>query len=175
MKEIEFSLDTKTIINAIKELENYKKSLDTKAEKLRERIADVVRTQSQNGFEGSLYDVGVYDGDGYKPEVSVTWEDEDEKSVLVVASGDEVAFIEFGAGVHFNGTGSPHPDGEKLGLTIGSYGQGKGNRDFWVYYDEDGEKHKRYTYGTQATMPLYKALCDAADDIVRIAREVFDD
>ena len=41
---------------------------------------------------------------------------------LVVAHGDEVTFIEFGAGVYYNGAvgTSPHP---KAGnLTIGSYG-----------------------------------------------------
>ena len=173
MKEIEITLDTKSITKAIKEIERYKKSLDTKAEKLRVRIAELVKEKAQSGFDGSVVSVNKYTGDGLTSDIEVSWEDEDEKSVLVVARGDEVAFIEFGAGVHFNGTGSPHPEGERLGLTIGSYGEGKGNRDFWVYKNE--EDKKVYTYGTQSTMPLYRALCDVADDIVEIAREVFAD
>ncbi len=171
MKEIKITLDTKSITEAIKGIERYKQSLDTKAEKLRERIAELVKEKAQSGFDSSVVSINKYTGDGYASDIEVSWQDEDEKSVLVVAKGDEVAFIEFGAGIHFNGAGSPHPDGERLGLTIGSYGKGQGNRDFWVYYNE--EEKKEYTYGTRSTMPLYKALCDAADDIEAIAREIF--
>lgn len=39
-------------------------------------------------------------------------------------------FIEFGAGIHYNGSAgsSPHPKGNEFGYTIGSYGKGLGKK-----------------------------------------------
>ena len=79
-------------------------------------------------------------------------------SISVLGQG--VYFIEFGTGVHFNGTGSPHPwvndgkHGEASGFAIGSYGKHKGLQDSWMYVDESGLLFE--TYGTQAQMPVYK-------------------
>ncbi len=87
--------------------------------------------------------------------------------------GEDVAFIEFGAGVYYNtaaGT-SPHPKGNDLGFTIGSYGQGQGRYDIWTYTDRYG--NLQVSYGTEATMPLYTAFEEMAKEIARIFKEVF--
>lgn len=82
-------------------------------------------------------------------------------------------FIEFGAGIHYNGAAgsSPHPKGEEFGYTIGSYGQGKGKNESWVYYADSGEWVR--SYGTEATMPMYKASVEIIQNIRKIAKEVF--
>lgn len=87
--------------------------------------------------------------------------------------GKDLLFIEFGSGIHFNGSvgSSPHPKGSEYGYTIGSYGMGNGAKDFWYYPVGDGT-YKR-SYGTKATMPVYMAGNEMADKVVRIAKEVF--
>lgn len=67
----------------------------------------------------------------------MTVETEDESSVLVIAHGQDAIFIEFGTGVYHNGLGSPHPKGEELGMTIGSYGKHLGLRRTWSF-ERDG-------------------------------------
>lgn len=169
MKEIEIALDAKSINKAIKDLAKCKKQVNNKAEVLRHSIAELIQAEAEKRFGQSTYDVDKYTGNGLVPEISVHWEDEG-NSTLVVASGEEVAFIEFGAGIHFNGSGSPHPKGQELGMTIGSYGVGNGKRDMWVYVDSEG---KHFTVGTPGTAPLYKALYEATGDIAQIAKEIF--
>lgn len=85
--------------------------------------------------------------------------------------GEDVAFVEFGAGVYYNGTGSPHDLGVELGYTIGSYGYGQGTQEHWWYKGDDGEMHK--SRGTEATMPLYNADMKIRQQFVSIARSVF--
>ena len=91
----------------------------------------------------------------------------------LVCEGSGLLFIEFGAGISYNtpaGT-SPHPKGEEFGYTIGSYGQGKGKNESWVYVADSGEWVR--SYGTEATMPVYKASVEIMQNIRRIAKEVF--
>lgn len=91
----------------------------------------------------------------------------------LIVEGQDIAFIEFGAGVHYNGPvgQSPNPKGQELGLTIGSYGNGKGAKDTWVYQGNNGDWI--VTHGTKATMPLYSASLEIINNIVLIAKEVF--
>lgn len=87
---------------------------------------------------------------------------------LILLTGPDIAFIEFGAGMHYNGHvgDSPHPKGVELGYTIGSYGYGLGRFDHWYH---NGIK----SFGTEATMPLYRAAQAMRFDVVRLCREVF--
>ena len=83
--------------------------------------------------------------------------------------GDQVAFIEFGAGVHYNGHvgQSTHKYGEEFGFTIGSYGYGLGR--FHAWKKPDGE----WTNGIGAQMPMLKASEAIQKELENIAEEVF--
>ena len=60
---------------------------------------------------------------------------------------------------------------EELGYTIGGFGS-QGERETWVFKDEvSGEK--KFTHGTPASMPMYKAFENAIDNMERIVREIF--
>lgn len=87
--------------------------------------------------------------------------------------GEDVAFVEFGAGIHYNGNpgGSPNPYGVKLGYTIGSYGKHQGLEDFWGYIDENGVLV--VSYGTEASMPLFHASEAIKQKYKEIAKSVF--
>lgn len=94
------------------------------------------------------------------------------KATLVL-QGKEVLFIEFGAGVSYNGSvgSSPHPLGAQYGFLIGSYGMGNGSKQVWGYYADSGELV--LTRGTKATMPMYSADLEIINNVVAIAKGVF--
>ena len=170
MKKIVISLDSNSVQQAIDELERYKRDLVRKTELLRQRIGMVIAWSASQGFSSSIVD-DVVSGEKRYANVDVTVNEEGNATV-VIASGNDAVFVEFGAGVYNNGSvgTSPHPKGAELGFTIGSYGKGNGRKDVWGYYGEGG---LTLTHGTPASMPMYRGMREACDRIAEIAGEVF--
>lgn len=169
-KVIRFGLSEREINKAIRELEQYKQEIIQKTDLLRERVAERIAELSRSGFAGAIVDDLVKGGQRTaQVDVSI---DNRENVTIVIASGEDAIWAEFGAGVHHNGSpgSSPHPKGSEMGFTIGGYGKGMGKKDTWGFY-EDGEL--RLTHGAPATMPMYNALKTVCDEISEIAREVF--
>lgn len=168
---ISFVLDETSIDRAIREVRQYRRTLLQKLDLLRERVAERIAWSAAHGFAVALADDRLgEDAPRSDVRVSVTG---DGKVSIVLAEGEDAAFIEFGAGVADNGSAgsSPHPYGAELGLTIGSYGKGNGRKRVWGFYGEDGELH--FTRGTPAAMPMYRAAREAAEAVADLAREVF--
>lgn len=171
MKTISFALDKASIGKAISEIRQYADEVKQGTELLRQKVAERVGWSAAHGFSTAL--VGdVVRGAPPANDVHVTVEHGDSVSV-VFAEGDQAVFIEYGAGVYNNGAAgsSPHPWGAQFGYYIGGYGQGKGKRQTWGYYDESGKLV--LTHGTPAAMPMYNGLEDAKRVIEDLAREVF--
>lgn len=169
-RTIRFDLSTRGIGNAIRELKAYKQEIRRNTELFQKRFAQEVAKLAQAGFDVSYLDYQI-DGETTPATVAVDVTSAGD-TCFVTAYGEDAVWIEFGAGVYYNGNAgsSPNPWGEKLGYTIGSYGKGQGKRKVWGYY-RDGELI--LTHGTPATMPMYNALKQACDNIWSIAREVF--
>lgn len=170
VKHISFRLSTADIGKAIRELERYRQEIAQKTEMFRKRIADEIAATASDGFGASIVN-DLLDGGSRQASVEVTTR-EDGKITVVMATGKDAVWCEFGAGVYHNGAvgSSPHPNGEELGMTIGSYGEGRGARSTWGFYEDDKLK---LTHGTPATMPMYNAAVDVCSRISEIAREVF--
>ena len=171
-KVIRIRLSEKDIDRAIKELEQYKQEIIRKTELLRVKVAERIAALAQSGFNGAIVDdLTGESGGARKANVQVS-SDERENVSVVIAAGEDAVWAEFGAGVYHNGSvgSSPHPKGQELGLTIGGYGKGMGKRQVWGFY-EDGEL--KLTHGAPATMPMYNAMKIVCDEIVAIAKEVF--
>ena len=119
---------------------------------MREKVAERLAELSQSGFAGAVVD-DLLKGGQRTAQVDVSIDQRD-NITLVIARGEDAVWVEFGAGVHYNGSAgtSPHPKGSELGFTIGGYGKGMGKKDVWGFY-EDGEL--RLTHGAPATMPMY--------------------
>lgn len=169
-RTIRFDLSTRGIGNAIRELKDYKQDIRRKTEAFQKRFAQEVANLAQAGFDASYLDYQI-DGETTPATVAVDVTSAGD-TCFITAYGEDAVWIEFGAGVYYNGNAgsSPNPWGENLGYTIGSYGKGQGKRKVWGYY-RDGELI--LTHGTPATMPMYNALKQACDNIWSIAREVF--
>lgn len=173
-KIISLSLSTKDINRAIKELEKYKQDFVKKVDLFRKRFAEEIATLAQSGFDSSGVDDNLKGGT--RPaDVSVSVSDNGNISI-VIADGKDAVWCEFGAGVYYNGAvgSSPNPYGSEKGLTIGSYGKGHGAQTVWGYYTDPGDKSTLVlTHGTQATMPMYRAVQEVVPRAVQIAKEVF--
>lgn len=162
-RKISLNLSVGSVEAAITELKRLKEEIRFKNSIFVQKLAEaglVVATDTER-VSGDAPTV-VYKDNG-----SVT-------RATLVLSGKGVAFVEFGAGVHYNGAGgsSPNPHGQRLGMTIGSYGKGQGLNDYWFYYDEEQDKVRK-SYGTKATMPLAKADEAMRRRFYDIAKEVF--
>jgi len=167
---ISFGLSEKEIDRALRELADYKQEIIQKAELLRDKVAERLAEEAKTGFSGAVVDDLVKGGQKFaQVDVSV---DSRGSVTVVVASGEDAVWVEFGAGVYHNGSpgSSPHPNGAELGMTIGGFGKGNGKKKVWGYY-EDGEL--KLTRGTPARMPMARAVTTVCNDIKEIAKEVF--
>lgn len=167
-KTIKCTLSQKSIQNAINELKAYQKNIRNKNEIFIQRLCEL-------GIPVIDQNIAIAQGDSDKNRNTYIKINSfgDYAEAHLICQGTDLLFIEFGAGIHYNGAAgsSPHPKGEELGYTIGSYGQGKGKNDSWTYFSDSGEWVR--SYGTEATMPMYKASVEIIQNIRRIAKEVF--
>lgn len=162
------NLNQKSVQGIIKELNEYKDSLKSKNNIFAQRLAElgipiidqnIVAAQGDSNKSHNTY-IKINSFSGFS-------------QAILVCEGVDLAFIEFGAGIHYNGSAgsSPHPKGDEYGYTIGSYGEGQGKNDSWIYTSDTGEWVR--SYGTEATMPMYRASLEIRKNIRRIAKEVF--
>lgn len=169
---ISVELSEEGIEKALRELSQYKQKVLDKENLLRQKVADFLASESQSGFNGAIVDDLTDKSGGTRyGNVDVSIDDRGNVTV-VVASGEDAVWIEFGAGVHYNGAvgSSPNPYGAELGFTIGGYGKGNGRKEKWGFY-ENGEL--KITRGTPAIMPMARAVTSLCNEFPRIAKEVF--
>lgn len=166
--------DLSSIDRAIAELDRYQASLTEKARLIREKIAERIETIATELFGNALVD-DIFEGGTPVVGGDVQVEVSDEGTVtVVIARGKDVLFLEFGAGVHYNGMvgGSPHALGESEGMVIGEYGKKRGRQDSWHLPGSTKEMPIR-THGTPAVMAMYRGSQIARSEIEDIVREVF--
>jgi len=169
---ISFGLSESEIDRAIRELNQYKQDFLRKVDLLREKVAEHLADEARSGFRGAVVDDLLQNSGGARlAEVSVSVDNQSNVS-LVIASGEDAIWVEFGAGVYHNGSvgSSPHPRGAELGFTIGSFGKGNGKKNVWGFYEDEVLK---MTHGTPAKMPMYQAVQTVCNEIASIVREVF--
>ena len=160
--------DSRSLDKAIQEIRQYQNSLNDKC-------AEFVRSLAVVGIPVIDENIAAAQGNSYKGHntyIKIKSFGSYSQAELIVES-KSILWIEFGAGVHFNGHlgSSPHPKGNELGYTIGSYGKGQGKNDFWFYYADSGEAVM--SHGTESTMPVYKAGLEIKKQVLKIAKEVF--
>lgn len=159
--DIQISLSGASIDAAIKQLEAYKSTIKEKENELVRRLANV-------GLQKAtvLYSSAQYDG---QKDFSVTIEPID-NGYAVVASGETVAFLEFGAGATY---GYGHPQAGQFGMGPGTYPSDKGHWDnpkgWWIPKEHGGG----HTYGNAPSMAMYDAAKSIHDAVKQAAQEVF--
>ena len=158
------------IKNAIKDLQKYKKKVETNARLLVQRLTDegaeIVRIKIVN--MGAYYSGELLSGvDGYySPSLNAGF---------VKVTSDHVAFVEFGTGVALGNM--LHPNAEYLAKASWAYGSGKkifttkDGRIGWIYPTDDGGF--RFTEGMGSRPFMYETALELQNKFPQIAKEVF--
>lgn len=179
MKQIKVKLNSKSIQNAIKELENYKASLEAKNKEFVSRLIDygIEMAVSYSGnygkyisfnkkVEGGENAVGFLIAEGYP--ITVEWIVQGGE--VKTAEIDPLLMAEFGSGqfaeVLFNISG----------VGRGTFpGQTHAFEDSWSFMkkESDGTTKWYRSSGVAPTHPMYHADMEMLDVIESVAREVF--
>lgn len=161
MKIVIDPFDQKSISEAIKELNRYKRWVQEKEEILRQRLAHLGGTVASIEFSRAIYN-GTND-------VSVRVEDNGRKATIF-AEGSAVLFIEFGSGEKYGGG---HPDAGKFGYGPGTWSDGPNGKSKWN--DPNGWyfAHGQHSFGNPPAMAMVHARDAILEQLTAIAREVF--
>ena len=148
--------------------------LNKKMNEVCKQLAEVGKETASVGYSNFVLHEGIPSGDDVDwyertPKIDVRVEPT-ENGYKVVAEGDELYFVEFGAGVYYNGS-EAYPGERPEGIVgIGQYGKGYGNRNAWAFDDGSG---KVVTRGNMPSATMYYASEDMKREIERITKEVF--
>jgi len=180
-KKIDVDLfDFGSINYVINEIGAIKKKVLALENDLPKALADIGVSSAQAIYNTSPREIYVADPEdpdsvnstAYKmANIDVTVE-KNEEGYDIVARGEDVAFVEFGAGVFYNGEESYLGQRPSDIVGIGEYGKGYGKRKVWGFND-GGEK--KLTYGTPASNALYFASQDILESAEKEARRIWDD
>ena len=152
------------IDQAILAVSELRKTIDVKAKTICERLANIGVNVASVYFSNA-----VYDGDKLVNVEAIPTEN----GYIVSASGQSVAFIEFGSGAMYGGgyplqTMEPHVDTNPGSWSLdpevgkGHYADPKG----WYY------EHGKKSHGNKPTMAMYFASKEVHLAVNKIAREV---
>lgn len=149
----------------IKGLEDYKRSLRIKADALVKRLADA-------GCEAVSITYGAWPYKGDR-EANVTVEQRGPAQYAIVASGETVLILEFGAGVSYSAT--QHPLAEEMGYGPGTYPGQVHAMDprGWYLPKSAAGRSGVHTYGNAPSMAMYNTGKSLREVIQQAAKEVF--
>lgn len=163
-------LDPKDVEKAIKQLNAYRKEVETKTTELARRLTDLGAEIARIKIVslGAYYSGELLSGvDGYfSPMLNAGF---------VRVTSDHAAFVEFGTGVV--GQASPHANGEYLSRASWGYATGskifttKDGKTGWVYPTDDGGF--RFTEGMPSRPFMYETALEIERRCMQVAKEVF--
>lgn len=160
MAKIVVELGVDGIKDAIKELEEYKKSVNQRVDLLLGRLAEIGLETATVKFQAGAV------GDNVPPEriyIQMT-----ETGYKIVAKGGDVYIIEFGAG---DAAGN-HPDAANAPVDTSPGSLSRRNYGEYATYGSWHHKKVKYTE-IPAAMPMYWASREMERNIKKIAKEIF--
>lgn len=162
------AFDKKSVDKAISELRAVKKEWKRKADLCSEMIAAALADEIQKNLDAifmtdDLKDVKTHQATPKRSAMSAT-----AIGNRVVIEGEDIVFVEFGAGIYHNaGSYNPLSEAVEFDTSIGSYGKGKGNGKYWFV------AHNLISCGTPAYMPIQNAIDTVKPQIPTMLRQVF--
>lgn len=163
------AFDKSSVEAAIEEVKAIKKEWKTKAEKCEEivaaELADIInRNLAAIPYTDDRIDLKAHQQIPIKrPAVASA------SGNKVMIQGEDIAFIEFGAGIYYNNGREPNPISQavQFDTAIGSYGKGQGNKPYWFI------AHNLISRGIPAYMPIANAIEEIKPQIPMLVRSVF--
>ena len=170
--KIKVRLSDAGLRDAERQIQEYKTTLNQKAQELAKSLADKGLDVAKVRFANAQY-AGSND-------VSCRVE-QNGNACAIIANGKAVAFIEFGTGVMHSAYGGELPDG--VG-EHGTYGKENGKHKRWYYYGDPGNAgtyvdtvpgkgQLNYTSGNDAAMAMWGAVEEMASQVEATWREVW--
>lgn len=175
-KNLKADLSASSIRNLQRELEKYRDNLAYKARLLAERLSEIgIKVAEAKIGESTL---GKY----VTIKTDITEEQAGCRAILI-ATGEKfehdgytpfnaLLAIEFGAGIRYNSEENPKaPD---LGFGVGTFPDQTHafDKNGWWFWSEEKQAWI-HSYGVKATMPMYQASLEIAENVVKIAKQVF--
>lgn len=163
---IEINLSKASVDSAIAQLKEYLQSLNDKNALFVKRLAELGIPIIDENIGESAGDANKY----HDTQIKIHSYGDYSEATLTV-SGQDILFIEFGSGIHYNPSDPEHAG--QFGYGVGTYpGQTHAyDPKGWWYRDETGAPH--HSYGQQATAPMLQASHEIITNIRKIAREVY--
>lgn len=149
------------IDEAIRQVEEYEKSLAEKVRRLIQKLAD----EGAEIARAKIISMGAVETGDLAASVNGFMYKEGNKA-LIIADSKTAAFVEFGTGVR--GSNKPHPD-MPVTWIYDSNGHGE---DGWYYYDEDQGRY-RFTKGMPSRPFMYETAAELRNKLTEYAKEVF--
>lgn len=169
-KTIQVQLDPKSVADAITEIQEYQKEVESKSKLLVQRLTDLGAKIARVKIVemGAYYSGELLSGVGgyFSPILNAGF---------VRVTNDHAAFVEFGTGVI--GRAKPHKNGEYLAKAAWGYATGpkifttQDGRVGWIYPTDDGGF--RFTEGMESRPFMYQTALDLQREFPRMAKEVF--
>ena len=174
---VEFSLDSKSIGDAIEKIRKYRKEFEKKCEQV---VSELAELGYQTAYE--IISEHVFDGNtlGSLRVEQVSGAD----NIFVVSARSEaILILEFGSGLPASRT--PHPEAAKHGMGAGTMSE-KGHwndPNGWYYptddyrlinkYNKDGTQGYGHSKGMTPQMPFYTAAREIERQITDVVGRVF--
>ena len=169
--KIKVELNDSSIDNAIREIQNYRESLNDKLRDFLNALLETGKIEAENRLNSTI-------GDSVEGIITVEPIQDygDRITAIITLMGKDALFIEFGSGIAYN-TGMTHPYAEQYGYGVGTYPSKHPpnkaiNPGYWYYREEGNDKPVR-SIGTQASMPIYYASETMRNQAIEKAKAVF--
>lgn len=164
MKSIKIELSTESCKQAVEDLKRYQKEIRPKMEEVCRKLAEIGKETAQRIFNEAAANVAEGNGGVQVTTVPI------ENGYKIVASGEDVYFIEFGTG---NSAGMFYGDGlpvTSVPVYPGSYSETHAGiyaeKHYWFYRGQ-------IMSSTDTYMPMYYAGKAIRENERRVIREVF--
>ena len=151
----------------LKKLEEFNKYLQT----LEGAGVAIAQMQFDQGYLYNPFEAYGYGGD--YGNVTVTSKMTD-NGFVIEANGEQVLFMEFGAGITYSGEAYEGERPEGI-VGIGQYGKGRGSRRAWGYYNPNSKSGLTITYGVPALQGMYRAKKHIMQEVEKKVKELLND
>lgn len=163
------AFDKSSVDKAIEEVKAIKKEWKQKAKQAESLIAEELANLINENLMGVAIGDDLKDIKTHQQVISPPGVEARARGNTVTVYGENAVFIEFGAGIYYNGGGVNNPLSKavQFDTSIGSYGKGQGNKKYWFV------AHNLISCGTPAYMPINNAIEQIVPMIPTIVRQVF--
>ena len=166
----------------LKVIKNIEKKVDVQTQEALNRVVEYATLSSQNSFDRFFDEVPSDDPYVFVRNTPITQITKTQWSRSIECAGNQVLFIEFGAGVYYyTGDLEARLYGKYLGnlpprpssiYNIGGYGKGRGKDDLWFYKSKTGRESENahlvkynkngepimITHGNRPARALYRGV-----------------